>query len=311
VRAVCFAYHNVGLVGLEALVRNGFCVEAVFTHEDDPNERCWFGSVAAWAGERGIPCYAPPSVNEDPWVETIEKARPEVLFSFYYRNLISRRILDLVRGEAFNLHGSLLPAYRGRVPVNWVLVNGETKTGVTLHYMIERADAGDIVAQREVEIAFTDTALTLYGKICAAAAVLLDEALPLIREGRTPRTPQDETRATTYGRRRPEDGRIDWRWPALRIYNLIRAVTEPYPGAFTHFVPPGGGAKKKVTIWWALPEGAAVGAAPGEIRLVGDGVFVQAGEGSLRLLDCSWGDLRLRDRQLIEFIKEYEGARLR
>jgi len=113
--------------------------------------------------------------------------KPDVIFSFYYRKMICREILGLPWVGAFNLHGSLLPAYRGRCPVNWALINGETRTGVTLHYMIEKPDAGDIVGQKAVWIEQTDTAKILYDKLCLAAKDLLDEVLPWIKQNRIPR----------------------------------------------------------------------------------------------------------------------------
>jgi len=252
VRTVVFAYHNMGIAGLEALKRAGFDILAVFSHADDPEEKCWFASVVSWAQERHIPVHCPEDVNAPESVARIASLAPEVIFSFYYRKLLSEEILAIPRVGAFNLHGSLLPAYRGRVPVNWVLVNGEEQTGVTLHYMTAKPDAGDMVGQRTVGIDFADTAFTLYDKLCREAAILLDEVLPLIRKGRAPRIPQDDAHATYFGGRKPADGRIDWTWSARRIYNLIRAVTDPYPGAFT-LLPEG----KKMMIWWGLPEEAA------------------------------------------------------
>ena len=129
---------------------------------------------------------------------------------------------------SFNLHGSMLPAYRGRCPVNWVLVNGERRTGVTLHHIVEAPDAGDIVGQKEVLIEFEDTAYTLYQKLCVKANELLEEVLPLIKKGMAPRMAQNLKQGSYYGGRRPEDGKIDWSWPVMRIYNLVRAVTEPF-----------------------------------------------------------------------------------
>ena len=248
-KAVVFAYSNMGVTGLEALARHGFDILGVVTHRDDPEEKQWYASVAAWAEGRGLPVCRPEDVNTPEGRARIAALAPEVIFSFYYRKILSSEILTLAPAGAFNLHGSLLPAYRGRAPVNWVLVNGEELTGVTLHWMTARADAGDIVGQRAVAIDFDDTAFTLYGKLCQEAALLLDEVLPLIRSGRTPRTQQDNTRATYFGGRKPADGRIDWNRPARRIYDLIRAVADPYPGAFT-FLPDG----TKMLIWWGLPE---------------------------------------------------------
>ena len=141
-----------------------------------------------------------------------------------------------------------MPAYRGRCPVNWVIINGEKKTGVTLHYMVEKPDAGDIVGQKEVSIALSDTARTLYDKLCRAATSLLDELLPQMKKGRIPRHKQDLAAGSYYGGRKPEDGRIDWNKSAEEIYNLIRGVTEPYPGAFALLDN-----DEKIIIWWAEP----------------------------------------------------------
>ncbi|MTH47201.1 bifunctional UDP-4-amino-4-deoxy-L-arabinose formyltransferase/UDP-glucuronic acid oxidase ArnA [Intestinirhabdus alba] len=231
-KAIVFAYHDMGCTGIHSLLEAGYEIAAVFTHPDTPGETPFFGSVARLAAGLGIPVWAPDDVNHPLWVERIREMRPEVLFSFYYRNLLGEAILSIAPKGAFNLHGSLLPKYRGRAPLNWVLVNGETETGVTLHRMVNRADAGDIVAQRTVAIDEEERALTLHRKLCAAAGELLGQALPAIREGKTEERPQDHDQASYVGRRTPEDGRLDWEKPARALHNLVRAVSEPWPGAF-------------------------------------------------------------------------------
>ena len=128
-KTVVFAYHDMGCLGIEALLSAGYEISAIFTHTDNPGEKAFYGSVARLAAERGIPVYAPDNVNHPLWVERIAQLSPEVIFSFYYRHLICDEILQLAPAGAFNLHGSLLPKYRGRAPLNWVLVNGETETG--------------------------------------------------------------------------------------------------------------------------------------------------------------------------------------
>ncbi len=172
-KTVVFAYHDMGCLGIEALLAAGYEISAIFTHTDNPGEKAFYGSVARLAAERGIPVYAPDNVNHPLWVERIAQLSPEVIFSFYYRHLICDEILQLAPRGAFNLHGSLLPKYRGRAPLNWVLVNGETETGVTLHRMVKRADAGAIVAQLRVAIAPDDIAITLHHKLCHAARLQL------------------------------------------------------------------------------------------------------------------------------------------
>ncbi len=303
-KAVVFAYHNMGIVGLEALARGKFDIRAIFSHLDDPGENIWFRSVAGWGKKNRIPVYCPENVNTPEWVEMIRKASPEVIFSFYYRKLLGRDILMIPSLGSFNLHGSMLPAYRGRCPVNWVLVNGERHTGVTLHHIIEAPDAGDIVGQKEVAIEFEDTAYTLYQKLCAKAKGLLEEVLPLIKQGSGPRVAQDLKQGSYYGGRRPEDGRINWSWPVIRIYNLVRAVTEPYPGAFTHF-PQG----ETLFIWWALPEEDRVSKGPvGALEFEKDNVYVRASDGRLRLLDIEVGKKRMKGDEILEFLKEQKGA---
>ncbi len=306
-KAVVFAYHNMGIVGLEALAKGKFDIQAIFSHLDDPEENIWFGSVAEWGKKNQISVHCPKNVNAPEWVDTIRSISPEVIFSFYYRNLLSRDILAIPTAGSFNLHGSMLPAYRGRCPVNWVLVNGERRTGVTLHHIIEAPDAGDIVGQKEVAIGFEDTAYTLYQKLCAKAKELLEEVLPLIRQGRAPRVAQDLKQGSYYGGRRPEDGRIDWGWPVMRVYNLVRAVTEPYPGAFTHF-PRG----EKLFIWWALPEEDRFLKGPmGAVELEKANVYIRASDGRLRLLDIEVGKRRMKSGKLLEFFKEQKGVVLR
>ena len=246
-RAVVFAYHNMGIVGIRSLLEHGFEVPVVFSHEDDPKENRWFGSVAAFCGERGIPVHLPANVNLPPWPDVIRAARPDYLFSFYYRSILKPEILSLPRVCAMNLHGSLLPRYRGRAPVNWVLVKGETETGVTLHLMTEKPDAGDIVGQKAVPIAFEDTALTLFGKLEQAAESLLTELLPGIAAGEVPRRPNEIEKGSYFGGRKREDGRIYWIRPAAEIHYLVRAVTRPYPGAFAFL------SGEKILVWWAVP----------------------------------------------------------
>jgi UDP-4-amino-4-deoxy-L-arabinose formyltransferase/UDP-glucuronic acid dehydrogenase (UDP-4-keto-hexauronic acid decarboxylating) len=182
-KTIVFAYHDIGCVGIKSLLKNGFKIAAVFTHIDTPDENIWFKSVADLCAKKNIPVYAPEDVNHPIWEEKIKAIAPDIIFSFYYRNLLRKTILDIPPRGCFNLHGSKLPAYRGRCPVNWVLVNGEAVTGITLHQMTSRPDDGDIVAQADIEILDDDTALTLHQKSANALPQLLDTALPLIRSG--------------------------------------------------------------------------------------------------------------------------------
>lgn len=266
-KAVVLAYHDIGCVGIDALLRNGFDVQAVFTHKDNPREAIWFRSVSLTAAVHGIPVYAPDDINHPIWVEKLRALKPDYIFSFYYRQMVKPVILDIPTHGCLNLHGSLLPKYRGRCPVNWALVNGESQTGVTLHYMTPHPDDGDIVAQEKVAIDTDDTARTLFAKMETASGKLLDQALPLLAAGKAPRRAQDHAQATYFGARRPEDGEIDWSRDAEQIRNLIRAVAAPYPGAFTWI------GERKLLVWSASviplkntpPPGTVLSSAPLQI----------------------------------------------
>ncbi len=279
-RVVVFGYHDIGVAGLEAVLEQGAAVVAAVTHEDDPAEAIWFASLARAAAVRGIPVHTPQDPNAPAFVEQIRRLQPDLTFSFYYRQLLGPALLHIPPLGAINLHGSLLPKYRGRAPINWALLHGETMTGVTLHYMDQWADHGDIILQRAVPITVEDTALTLSRKLTAAARTLVSEAYPLIASGRAPRVPQDHAAATRFGRRRPADGLIEWGAAAWRIYNLVRAVTHPFPGAFTYW----GG--RRVFVWEARPprDGRPAGV-PGQVLGVGDSrsLEVAAGDGVLEI----------------------------
>ncbi|MEE4157352.1 bifunctional UDP-4-amino-4-deoxy-L-arabinose formyltransferase/UDP-glucuronic acid oxidase ArnA [Pseudomonas viridiflava] len=305
IKAVVFAYHDIGCVGLQALLESGYHIAAVFTHADDPSEKTFFGSVAQLCAQHDIPVHAPEDPNHPLWIERVGKLDPDFIFSFYYRRLLSEPLLACASKGAFNLHGSLLPRYRGRAPANWVLVNGERETGVTLHQMFKRADAGPIMAQQRVPISALDTALTLHGKLRKAAANLLSDALPLLARGRLPGMPQDESQATCFGRRTPADGLIDWARPAAQLNNLIRAVTQPYPGAFC---PVG---EHKLIVWSARVEEADHGLAPGTV-IDCDPLRIACGEGALVIGAGQRGDdgLYLSGVQLAREFGLVQGSRL-
>ncbi|WP_330207913.1 bifunctional UDP-4-amino-4-deoxy-L-arabinose formyltransferase/UDP-glucuronic acid oxidase ArnA [Pseudomonas sp. AM14(2022)] len=273
-KTVVFAYHDIGCAGIEALLNSGYDIAAVFTHADDPKENAFYASVAQLCANKGIPVHAPEDANHPLWIERIAKLDPEYIFSFYYRNLLSEPLLALAKKGAFNLHGSLLPRYRGRAPANWVLVNGETETGVTLHRMVKRADAGAIVAQQRVAIERSDTGLTLHAKLRTAASDLLRDTLPNMLQGKITETPQDESKATVFGRRTPADGKLVWAKPAEELFNLVRAVTRPYPGAFCAV------GEHKLIVWSAEVVKGNEGQAPGRVISV-DPLRIACGQDSL------------------------------
>jgi UDP-4-amino-4-deoxy-L-arabinose formyltransferase/UDP-glucuronic acid dehydrogenase (UDP-4-keto-hexauronic acid decarboxylating) len=276
-KAIVLAYHNIGCVGIEALLRNGFQIAAVFTHKDDPRENVWYDSVAELAASQGIPVFAPDDINHPLWVKRIKEFAPDIIFSFYYRNMVKQPILDIPPAGCLNLHGSFLPKYRGRCPVNWVFVNGEKETGVTLHYMTPKPDDGDIVCQKKIIIAEDDTARSLHEKAAQTASTMLDEILPRIKDGAAPREPQDHSKATYYGGRRPADGEIDWSVSAKQVRNLVRAVTRPYPGAFSHIA-------NEKCLFWVVSEVSCRGdeSHPGAV-ISTDPLLVACGSGAVRV----------------------------
>lgn len=231
-RAVVFAYHNVGVRCLKVLLARGVDVALVVTHRDNPAETIWFESVSALCDEQGIPFVTPNDPASPELAEHIRKIAPDFIFSFYYRHMLPIELLDIAKAGAYNMHGSLLPKYRGRVPVNWAVLHGETETGATLHEMTVKPDAGAIIAQSSVPILPDDTAFEVFGKVTVAAEQALWTVLPRMIAGRTPKLPNDLSKGSYFGGRKPEDGLIDWSQPAQVVYNLHRAVAPPYPGAW-------------------------------------------------------------------------------
>lgn len=232
-KAVVFAYHTVGVNCLKTLLTHGFDIPLVLTHEDSASENIWFDSVRELCSEYQIPFITPTHLDDPELIVKLQTIAPDYLFSFYYRHMIPSNILAVAKVTALNMHGSLLPKYRGRVPINWAVLHGETKTGATLHVMETKPDAGDIVHQKSVNIFPDETAYEVFLKVAEIAATTLEEVLPDLLEGHVSRRPNRLQEGSYFGGRAPEDGRIDWQDDAQNIYNLVRAVAPPYPGAFT------------------------------------------------------------------------------
>jgi methionyl-tRNA formyltransferase len=228
---VVFAYHDVGARCLRVLLDEEVAVPLVVTHRDDPAENIWFASVADLAHGHGIETLMDPAHAQ--LLQALRAASPEFIFSFYYRRMLAAQLLACARRGAFNMHGSLLPKYRGRAPVNWAVLKGESETGATLHEMTAKPDAGRIVDQERVPIGPDDLAIEVFRRVTDAAETVLKRSLPKLVAGTAGLRPQDLSRGSYFGGRRPQDGRIDWSRSALEIHNLVRAVAPPYPGAFS------------------------------------------------------------------------------
>jgi methionyl-tRNA formyltransferase len=281
-RAVVFAYSSIGYECLTELLEGKIDVAAVFTHEDDPDEERWFRSVRELAEKNGIPVRLPEKLGEEE-VRAIGDLSPELIFSFSYRGIIPVSILNLAPLGAFNIHGALLPRYRGRACVNWAVLRGETETGVTLHYMTARVDRGRIVDQETVPIGPDETAYDVFRKMIPAARRVLHRSLPAMLEGTAYGREQDESQATYFGRRRPEDGLIDWSKPVRDVCNLVRAVTHPFPGAFTYLEG------KKLFVWSAQPHTESECAAPGVV-ISSSPLMVGTGCGVLWIRRAQWSN---------------------
>jgi methionyl-tRNA formyltransferase len=231
--AVVFAYHDVGVNCLKALLGAGIQIDLVVTHQDDPHENVWFGSVAKLCEDQKIPYITPDANQLMDLIPQIQKLAPDYLFSFYYRHMIPAELLACARIGALNMHGSLLPKFRGRAPVNWAILQGATETGATLHMMEVKPDAGDIVGQSTVSIGPNETATDVFGKVSQAAVTVINLVLPELIQGHIPRKPNNLDQGSYFGGRKPADGQILWHQTAQQVHNLVRAVAPPYPGAFT------------------------------------------------------------------------------
>ncbi len=299
-RAVVFAYHNVGVRCLSVLLAHGVDVALVVTHRDNPKEAIWFDSVSELAALHGIPAITPDNPNTPEVIAQIRALQPDFFFSFYYREMLKRELLEIPRHGALNMHGSLLPKYRGRVPVNWAIIHGETETGATLHYMTEKPDNGDIVAQQAVPILPNDTALQVFQKVTVAAEMALNACLPDLLAGRAKAVKQDLTKGGYFGGRKAEDGVIDWSLSAQAIHNLVRAVAPPYPGATTLLIG------RPMRILQTLPIGSAADGAQPAFYVQDGRAFAICGQGMLRVVKFELDGMAM---SAAEFAARYGAAR--
>ncbi len=281
-RVLFFGYSEVGYACLEKLLERGANVVAVFTHRDDAAETEWFRSVGALAKKHGIPVYTPDSLKDPQWTTLVQDLKPDLLLSLYYRNMIPERIFSQAKLGAYNMHGSYLPRYRGRAPLNWAIIHGEDHTGVSLHVMEKSADTGDIVDQEKVTIGSRETAGDLTDRVREVAVRVLDRQLGALLAGTAPRTAQDHSKSTYFGKRTPADGLIDWEKTSLEIFNLVRAVTRPFPGAFA-FAPGG----ERLSVWWVEVIPSDVGV-PCGIVLQTAPLRVKTKDGAVEITDGQW-----------------------
>ncbi|MBI4174474.1 MAG: methionyl-tRNA formyltransferase [Candidatus Aenigmarchaeota archaeon] len=262
---------------VEALIRKGERISAIYTLDDSlALGKSRFAIMDDFA-EKNIPLYKVKDINSPEVIEQIRKINPDLIFELGWSQIISPDILKIPGKGCIGVHASLLPKNRGAASLNWALIRGDKKTGVTLFYLAEKPDDGDIIAQKEFDIDDRDDIATLHCKSDDASVQLILENIDLIRSGTAKRIRQDPKQVTFTTRRKPEDGIIDWSRPARDIYNWIRAQTHPFPGAFTFWKG------KKIYAWTAEPMNGS--GRPGEIISIEAkrGVLVGTGDGTILL----------------------------
>jgi methionyl-tRNA formyltransferase len=290
--AVVFAYHDVGVRCLSVLLAHGVKVALVVTHADDPRENIWFASVEKLARGNDIDVATPDDPEQ--LAGRLARLRPEFIFSFYYRHMLSPALLACATRGAYNMHGSLLPKYRGRVPVNWAILRGERETGATLHEMVAKPDAGRLVDQMAVPILPDDRAIDVFRKVTTAAEIVLDRSVPRLLAGTATLTAQDLAAGSYFGGRKAEDGRIDWTKSAREIHDLVRAVAPPYPGAFTNL----GTQRLRVLRTRVLPQRGPAGRPMLEVDGAGQLVARCADGGRLAILESDLDSLPFTARHV-------------
>ena len=229
--SICLlASGNLGLIALKHLYsKQEVTIVSVFTNKNS-------SEILDFCNVKNIPCFSGNPRNESTTDFVSNIQRPDILLSVNYLFIIEEDLIKFPKDYAINIHGSLLPRYRGRTPHVWSIINGENKTGITAHLITQKCDEGDIILQKIIPITKNDTGGSILRKYNCIYPELIDELFELIKKHEIKLIPQDETKATYFEKRTPEDGHIDWNWQKERIYNWVRAMAPPeYPGAFSFY----------------------------------------------------------------------------
>ncbi|GGG12917.1 methionyl-tRNA formyltransferase [Paenibacillus abyssi] len=282
-RIVFMGTPDFAVPSLNLLLDNGYEVVAVVTQPDRPKGRkrtLTPPPVKEAALLRGLPVLQPGRMRDPEAIRQVAAFEPDLIVTAAYGQILPKAVLELPRLGCINVHGSLLPQYRGGAPIQRAIMNGETVTGVTIMYMAEGLDTGDMISRVEVPIAEGDTSGTMFTKLSLAGAELLGATLPSIISGTVTPEPQNDAEATYAPNLSREDERIDWTRPAGEIFNQVRGLA-PMAGAFTYLH----GEVFKVWACRIARAGQAAGqAAPGQVlETSADGILVQTGEGVLEL----------------------------
>jgi len=271
-RILLFGIYELGFRSLEALLARNLNVVGVVTKPEGLLEA---QPITRLARETGRPVLAPESPRDAGFLRQVRLLRPDLIAVAGYHKILPGSLLRLPPSGVINVHGSLLPRYRGPSPWKWAIMNGETRSGATVQQMAEELDRGDILSQRELPIDPQDTGETLFLRISALAGPLLAETIEDLFAGRVDPQPQDEQRASYQGYPGDEDARICWEWNAERIRNQIRGLC-PRPGAWTQY------GRKRVRIRKAALAGGPMGQVPGMILgRTEDSLLVSTGQGNL------------------------------
>jgi methionyl-tRNA formyltransferase len=280
-----------------------FRVEAVVTQPDRPRDRgqqMAASPVKDAALAAGIPVFQPEKIKSEAALEYFERLAPDVVVIIAYGQIISQRLIDIPRLGWINLHASLLPKYRGAAPINWAIVNGEARTGVTSMRIDAGLDTGPMLLKYETEIGPDETAPELTARLAENGAPLIAETLRGLENGTISATPQDGSQATLAPPLKKEDGRIDWWLSARKIYNRIRGM-QPWPGAFTAF------RGKSCQIWGKPLKPVAAGGMPGiMLPTKEDGLLVICGGASVLRVE----QVQLEGRRRVSAQEFANGARL-
>ncbi len=280
-------FHAEGVPALEALVAQGVPIEAVFTLR--PAQAAKRSAVADYASlcrRLHLPLYEVAEINAAETVALLRSLSLDVLFVLGWSQILRPDTLATARIGVIGAHASLLPNNRGSAPINWALIGGESQGGNTLIWLADGVDAGDIIDQTAFPITAYDTCATLYDHVAASNRDMILRLLPKLLAGERPGRPQPPSAAPVLPRRRPADGKIDWTWGSTALYNFMRALTKPYPGAFSWLDG------RRWRIWQAalMPGAAAPAGQPGQVL----GPVVSPADGACgQLVACGTGTLLL------------------
>lgn len=273
-KIVFFAALKLGYETVKHVLEKGKYEVHVFTLNSSYRDRSGFVSFDDLKEKCSLHEIDP---KDDSWHSMVRELKPDAIFVIGWSFIVPTELISIAEYGAIGQHPTLLPKHRGNAPIPWTLINGLTKTGVSLFYLTNEPDAGDIVAQNEIEVAFEDDATSLYDKMTRTTKELVAETVNKIEKNSLEPKVQDGKKASKWPKRKPDDGIIDWNSTSINIYNWIRGLTHPYPGAFTFW------GDKKVFIWKAKVGPDSSSGKPGEIMEAGSKLLIKAGHGSIHI----------------------------